>query len=95
MSEATQTLNKEVPTSAEVTIPVADLQHDDIAPGTGKVFVDGTEEPNAALGFAQFGKILVKNNTGKTWPAQTQLRVTWDDHVSGGAGAPASDSRRR
>jgi hypothetical protein len=93
MSEATQTLETEVPTGVEVTIPVDGLQHDDIDPGTGKVFVDGTEEPKAALGFAQFGKILVRNNTGKTWPADTELRVTWDAHASGGASTPPASRR--
>ena len=99
MSEATQVLDKDVPTGVEITIPVANLQHDDIAPGTGKVYVDGAAEPNAALGIAQFGKILVRNNTGKTWPTGAELRVTWDAHVSGGAGGgpppPEADSQRR
>lgn len=87
MPTASTTLDKEAPTGTEITISVPDLQHDDIAPGTGKVSVDGTEEPKAALGVAQFGKILVRNNTGKTWATGTEVSVAWDTHASGGAPA--------
>ena len=92
MAETTTTLTKEVPTGVEIQIPVENLQHDDIAPNTGKVYVNGTVEPKATLGIAQAGKVLVRNNTGKPWAAGTEVRVTWDDHVSGGV--PAGGATR-
>ena len=95
MPEASITLEKEVPTGGEIEIPVPELQHDDIAPNTGKVSVDGAEEPKAALGIAQFGKILVRNNTGKAWAEGAEISVTWEAHASGGAAAGGAASRRK